>query len=77
MGDPFSGAEQITPQSLQLDVSVLVSTHEPLQSVFPSPHPSVEHDPERQTDPAAHGSLHLPQCDALLRRSTQTPLQFV
>ena len=62
VGLALAGAVQTTPHLPQFEVSVFVSTQEPLQSVS-APQLAV-HMPPLQTSPAAHAFEQLPQCCA-------------
>ena len=48
------------PHIPQFDVSVAVSTHEPLQSVVPAGHP-IWHEPSVHTMAPVHDLPHMPQ----------------
>jgi hypothetical protein len=50
----------------QFDVSVSVTTHEPLQSVVPAAHPVSLHIPLAHTSLPLHAMPHMPQFSALV-----------
>jgi len=70
-GFAFGGALHTVPHPPQFEVSLAVSTHEPLQSVFVPQ--SVEQAPALQTLPAGHAVAQSPQCAAFESTSTHAP----
>jgi hypothetical protein len=66
---------QTVPQAPQLEVSFLVSTHEPLHAVVPPPQ-STAQTPALQTEPVAHTLAHAPQFFASDTLSTHWFEQF-
>ena len=74
IGRAFVAPGQTFPQLPQLDVSVAVTTHDPLHSVVPLVQP-FSHSPSAQTVPVAHDVVQAPQCAASVWRLTQALLQ--
>ncbi len=76
VADAFEGALQTVPQAPQLDVSVCVSTQEPLQSVVGAEQ-LVVHAPAAHTWFAPHAAPQAPQLFLSVCVSTHAPLQYV
>ena len=71
IGRAFGAPAQTVPHPPQFDVSVAVTTHEPLHSMVPAEHPPL-HTPPAHTVPGAQVRSHVPQCAPSVWRLTQS-----